>query len=117
MVLKSMIAEKTRAPDSGENDVVRTRLEEQLHQSLHVRLTTVIAPAGFDKTSLVSGWITRNRIDAAWVSLKEGDDGYLGIQELSRRTAPFLLVLDDVHLIKDSAALLRRKRLRWSRNR
>jgi LuxR family maltose regulon positive regulatory protein len=55
--------------------VPRQRLERQL-RSAETRLTVVVAPAGWGKTSLLSGWAAdageKRRI--AWVSLDEGDD-------------------------------------------
>lgn len=72
-----MLSEKTRIPSAREHTVIRARLESRLRLSLDARLTTVTAPAGFGKTTAVSDWITRNRIRATWVSLKEGDDAKL----------------------------------------
>ena len=55
--------------------VPRGRLEQQL-RSADTRLTVVVAPAGWGKTSLLSGWAAdpgeKRRI--AWVSLDESDD-------------------------------------------
>jgi len=55
--------------------VARERLERQLCLA-QTRLTVVVAPAGWGKTSLLSGWAAnpgeQRRI--AWVSLDENDD-------------------------------------------
>ncbi|HYN92762.1 MAG TPA: LuxR C-terminal-related transcriptional regulator [Pilimelia sp.] len=55
--------------------VPRERLQRQLRVA-ETRLTVVVAPAGWGKTSLLSGWAAnageQRRI--AWVSLDEGDD-------------------------------------------
>jgi LuxR family maltose regulon positive regulatory protein len=55
--------------------IPRERLERQLRQA-DTRLTLVVAPAGWGKTSLLSGWAAdageKRRI--AWVSLDESDD-------------------------------------------
>jgi LuxR family maltose regulon positive regulatory protein len=55
--------------------ITRERLAEQLRTS-RTRLTVVVAPAGWGKTTLLSGWATdpdeKRRV--AWVSLDENDD-------------------------------------------
>ncbi|GLZ45277.1 helix-turn-helix transcriptional regulator [Actinomycetospora sp. NBRC 106375] len=55
--------------------VRRARLEERLRDA-DTRLTLVAAPAGWGKTSLLSGWASAPGADVvvAWVSLDEGDD-------------------------------------------
>jgi len=68
------ISEKTKIPSIGEQYAARPELEARLNRALRVKLTTVTAPAGFGKTTLVSEWIRRSRVDAAWVSLN-ADDG------------------------------------------
>ncbi|MCB0120183.1 MAG: hypothetical protein KDD72_14215, partial [Anaerolineales bacterium] len=54
---------------------------EQLNDGLHHRLTLVSAPVGFGKTTLVSGWVNRLRLEdsgnvqgIAWLSLDENDN-------------------------------------------
>jgi LuxR family maltose regulon positive regulatory protein len=141
MMMNTTIAEKTRIPSVREQLVTRNRLEAKLRQSLEARLTTVTAPAGFGKTTAVSGWIIRDNVRASWLSLKEGDDarfwhyavyavdrlfpGFADrlspilderdasvspeffvshlIRELERQEEPFVLVLDDYHLVKSAA--------------
>lgn len=56
------------------NYVSRARLHERLSEGLKRRLTVISAPSGFGKTTLVSGWVQQGKINAAWVSLDEGDN-------------------------------------------
>ena len=55
--------------------MTRERLERRLRLA-ETRLTVVVAPAGWGKTSLLSGWAanTDEQRSIAWVSLDEGDD-------------------------------------------
>nr|ALV86488.1 LuxR family transcriptional regulator [uncultured bacterium 20] len=72
---------KIHTPSPGRAFVPRQRLVSQLESGLGAKLTLVLAPAGFGKTTLVSSWI-RSRGDAqspalphvAWLSLDENDD-------------------------------------------
>lgn len=134
-----VVTEKTTIPFSGEHTLIRRRLEHKLHESLARTLTVITAPAGFGKTTLTSKWISRNKLRAAWVSLKERDDAQLWhyvvyaiqtiepgfaqalqpvlhaypsvslefvisriVHEISLIATPFVIVLDDYHLIQHS---------------
>lgn len=56
--------------------VRRLRLESVLMKGLEnkARLVTVIAPAGYGKSTLVSSWITENKIPAIWINLDPTDN-------------------------------------------
>jgi hypothetical protein len=54
--------------------VSRLRLIERLHAGLRGKLTLVSAPTGYGKTTLVSDWIARSEIPAAWLSLDASDN-------------------------------------------
>jgi LuxR family maltose regulon positive regulatory protein len=71
-----LLKTKLYIPPTQAGWVARPRLIERLDQALRLghKLTLVSAPAGFGKTTLVSGWIHQNRVRAAWVSLDEGDN-------------------------------------------
>ncbi|MCX5269439.1 LuxR C-terminal-related transcriptional regulator [Streptomyces sp. NBC_00199] len=62
-------------PPARADAIPRERLQQQLRLA-ETRLTVVVAPAGWGKTSLLSGWASgpdeKRRI--AWVSLDESDD-------------------------------------------
>ncbi len=124
--------------------VPRSRLTRRLDQALNCPLTLVTAPAGYGKTTLVSDWMRRAGIGAAWVTLDERDNDpirfwtYLvtaverlmpGVGEtslsmlrgprgqgdlaatvlplllndLTRVSAPGVLVLDDYHAVSSPA--------------
>jgi LuxR family maltose regulon positive regulatory protein len=52
----------------------RPRLNEQLNEGLHRKLTLISAPAGFGKTTLVSDWLRHLDVPTAWVSLDGSDN-------------------------------------------
>lgn len=54
--------------------VHRLRLFEQLNRGLNYKLTVVAAPAGFGKTTVVSGWLNRLNRPVAWLALDELDN-------------------------------------------
>ncbi|MYT03177.1 MULTISPECIES: LuxR C-terminal-related transcriptional regulator [Streptomyces] len=72
---RPLLAVKQVIPPARAGSVPRERLQRQLRLA-DTRLTVVVAPAGWGKTSLLSGWAAdpeeKRRI--AWVSLDDGDD-------------------------------------------
>jgi ATP/maltotriose-dependent transcriptional regulator MalT len=74
---------KLYVPPLRHEQVARPRLVERLDAGLVRKLTLVSAPAGFGKTTLVSEWVGRLRLEAAkndhtanrvaWLSLDERD--------------------------------------------
>ena len=72
---RPLLTVKHMIPPPREGMVPRERLVRQLREA-ETRLTVVVAPAGWGKTSLLSQWAAgpeeERRI--AWVSLDEGDD-------------------------------------------
>lgn len=146
-----ILATKLYIPPPRPNAIQRHGLFARLDDSvLHKRLTLVCAPAGYGKTSLISGWLAWNRGKGetaakelsrpgwAWVSLEEADRdpirffSYLiaalqtilpgmgqGIvdafawpdcppldvllvellNEINGHSQPFVLVLDDYHVL------------------
>ena len=53
--------------------VERERLLAALDEALATRLALVCAPAGFGKTTLLTTWASRRKIQVAWLSLDELD--------------------------------------------
>ncbi|MDA8344220.1 MAG: helix-turn-helix transcriptional regulator, partial [Thermaerobacter sp.] len=54
--------------------VPRQRIDAWLDAAFSGRLTLVIAPAGFGKTTAVTQWLCRSGVRCAWISLDEGDN-------------------------------------------
>ena len=69
-----VIATKLYVPPPPERPVLRPRLEALLAGGERARVTLVVAPAGWGKSSLVSQWLRGRSTSAGWVSLDRGDD-------------------------------------------
>ncbi|MDF2977467.1 MAG: malT [Actinomycetospora sp.] len=71
-----LIAAKQTVPPIRPGTVVRTRLRAGLHRDDGTRLTVVVAPAGWGKTTLLSQWAhdAAETRGVVWVSLDEADD-------------------------------------------
>lgn len=76
--MRQILATKLYLPPPTTTLVARPRLFERLQTALHRRLTSVIAPSGFGKTTLVSTWladIAAHKLAAvAWLTLDSHDD-------------------------------------------
>ena len=68
-----MLLTKLHIPAPGDRLVSRPRLFQLLDQGLQRKLTLIAAPAGYGKTMLLSNWITKNKIPAAWYSISSRD--------------------------------------------
>ncbi|MGI8520247.1 MAG: LuxR C-terminal-related transcriptional regulator, partial [Actinomycetota bacterium] len=69
-----ILTTKHYVPPPQPKVVLRPRLIERLDEGLHRRLTLISAPAGFGKTTLLSGWVAGCQRPAAWLSLDDGDN-------------------------------------------
>jgi LuxR family transcriptional regulator, maltose regulon positive regulatory protein len=58
----------------GPQTVHRSELFEKLDKGLQAKLMLISAPAGFGKTTLVSDWITQQKIPSAWYSIDSSDN-------------------------------------------
>lgn len=67
-----MLLTKLHIPPAGNNIVHRHEHYEKLDAGLSRKLILVSAPAGFGKTTLISDWITQNKIPTAWFFLTKG---------------------------------------------
>jgi LuxR family maltose regulon positive regulatory protein len=111
--------------------VPRPRLVRPLLGSADLPLALLIAPAGYGKTTVLSQWAERDRRPFAWVTLDEGDndparllasigsvldaiepleeDGVARrsdlLRALERRSRSFVLVLDDVHVLRSAKSI------------
>ena len=71
-----LLVTKFQVPLSPLDMVARARLFDQLDNGLSRghRLTLVSAPAGFGKTTLITGWLSNHNRSYAWLSLDEADN-------------------------------------------
>lgn len=69
-----LLRTKVNIPASRATLIQRQRLLDKLEHALQCRLTLVSAPAGFGKTTLLSGWAEKCAYPVAWVSLDESDN-------------------------------------------
>ncbi|PJI06814.1 MULTISPECIES: LuxR C-terminal-related transcriptional regulator [Clostridium] len=72
-----LIATKFNIPVLGSKMIKRTRLLKKLDTCFEYRLTLVIAPAGYGKTTLVTSWLPRKqkrKLITTWLSLDEDDN-------------------------------------------
>ena len=82
----TLVKTKLQIPQVSSELVPRPRLYEQLDEGLSTngsnnqdkrfnkRLTLVVAPAGYGKTTLVASWLKRTECHHAWISLDEIDN-------------------------------------------
>ncbi|PLX12788.1 MAG: hypothetical protein C0597_12515 [Marinilabiliales bacterium] len=69
-----MLLTKLHIPQTGENIIHRSSLFEKLDEGLKRKLILVSATAGYGKTTLISSWISKNKLTTAWYSLDEKDN-------------------------------------------
>jgi LuxR family maltose regulon positive regulatory protein len=74
-------------------------------------LVALVAPAGYGKTTLLTDWDAHDERAFAWVTLTAADDDAARLKAMVAAAVepigpgPFVLVLDDVHLLRRAAAL------------
>jgi LuxR family transcriptional regulator, maltose regulon positive regulatory protein len=87
---------------------VRTALLNRLCGAADGTIVTIVAPAGFGKTTLLAQWAERDRRPVVWVDLEPEDDD---LEILESRFAAIadrpgaLVLVDDVHVLRSAAAL------------
>jgi LuxR family maltose regulon positive regulatory protein len=69
-----LLTTKLYIPPVRREWVPRPRLLARLNDGLDHKLTLISTPAGFGKTTLLSGWTRQSAFPVAWVSLDEGDN-------------------------------------------
>ena len=135
----NLVASKLRRPLIRPGTVYRSSLIDRLARDEPRPVVSVVAPAGYGKTTLLSQWAERNGLAFAWVSVDEADndpkvlltyvaealDAVEPINErvfdalaspassvprsvvprlgtaFSSMTSPVVLVLDDVHILRN----------------
>ncbi len=74
---ESLLATRLSPPIFRSQIVHRARLTEQLWAGMHCKLTLVVAPAGYGKTTLLGEWLAlthKMSWPTAWVSLDRGSN-------------------------------------------
>ena len=135
-----LIPSKLRRPSVRPGTVRRSTLLGRLARRGYCPIVSVVAPAGYGKTTLLAQWAGSNGRAVAWVSVDDGDNDprvlltYVAaaldaVQPVGQRvfdalaspvssvpgsvvprlgaalaamTSPVVLVLDDVHLLRNS---------------
>lgn len=69
-----MLLTKLYRPKTKQNLVYRHGLAEKLDKAKNKKLVLVSAPAGYGKTTLVSQWIEKNKLNFTWYSLDNSDN-------------------------------------------
>ncbi|HWR67198.1 MAG TPA: hypothetical protein VN364_13855 [Bellilinea sp.] len=69
-----LIRTKLHQPLTRPALVPRLRLQDQIAQGLHVRLTLITATAGFGKTTLVASCANSSGMPVAWLPPDKNDD-------------------------------------------
>jgi len=72
--LEQLLTTKLYIPQLRSDLVPRPHLYDRLNEVSNRKLTLVSAPAGFGKSTLVSGWLAERGVQAAWLSLDQGDN-------------------------------------------
>jgi LuxR family transcriptional regulator, maltose regulon positive regulatory protein len=68
-----VIATKFFVPGLGVRSVARPRLRRALDRTLHSRLTLVVAPAGWGKSTAIAQWLRDAAVPFGWLSLDAAD--------------------------------------------
>jgi LuxR family transcriptional regulator, maltose regulon positive regulatory protein len=100
-----------RAPDA----VSRPRLVQPLIDHDDARVAALVAPAGFGKTAVLREWAASDPRPFCWLSLDERDGepmrlltrvtrALAAVRDRAEYGARFVLVLDDVHVLRSAAA-------------
>jgi LuxR family maltose regulon positive regulatory protein len=94
--------------------VVRTPLLNRLRAAADGTITTIVAPAGYGKTTLLAQWAERTRRPVLWAGFEPEDDDAERVEarlEALTEEPGLLALLDDVHVLRSAAALDSLKRL------
>jgi LuxR family transcriptional regulator, maltose regulon positive regulatory protein len=109
-VMTLRVAQPT--PVFGPGLVARDRLVHRLMRARDVPVALLCAPAGYGKTTTLLEWAQRDERPFAWLALDRDHDDPEHLlasverctEPLARRGGAFVLVLDDVHVLRSSGA-------------
>ncbi len=69
-----LLLTKLRAPRAASDGVVRDRLMREIDRGVEGKLTLIVTPPGYGKSTLVSQWQTQSGRASAWISLDAADN-------------------------------------------
>lgn len=95
------------APAAARRAVVRSSLVNRLCAADDVPVVTVVAPAGYGKTTLLGQWAERDRRPCAWISLTPEDDDPDAVEAFLAPALEeeLLAIIDDAHLLRSPDGL------------
>ena len=109
----ALVERRTTRPPTAPA-IPRPRLTRLLTETAGRPLVTLVAPAGYGKTTLLNDWAERDERPFAWVTLDSGDNDPACLHtsvalaaesvEPLRGSGRFVLVLDDVQALHAPAA-------------
>ena len=85
-----LVKTKLFFPESNSISVSRSRLYDRLNEFVNFKLTMIVAPAGFGKTTLISEWMKGYKGKKTWLSLDENDN------EITRFLSYFVAALQNI---------------------
>jgi LuxR family maltose regulon positive regulatory protein len=74
---RTLLVTKLRPPRAGIDDIDRPRLVNALERASERKLTLIVSPAGFGKSTVASQWIRQTGTPACWLTLDAGDSDLL----------------------------------------
>jgi LuxR family maltose regulon positive regulatory protein len=95
-------------PPTARHAVVRTPLVARLCGAVHASVATIVAPAGYGKTTLLAQWVERDGRDVLGVALEPEDDDAEALERLLGPIAEepgILAVIDDAHVLRSPDAV------------
>ncbi len=101
-------------PPTPRHAVVRTALVARLCGAVQASIATIVAPAGYGKTTLLAQWAERDGRDVLGVALEPEDDDSDAIEDLLGPIAEepgILALVDDVHVLRSPEAVEALRRL------
>jgi LuxR family maltose regulon positive regulatory protein len=104
------LAERCMRRPSTKRAIHRPRLTRPLTETAGQPLVTLVAPAGYGKTTLLCDWADRDERPFAWVTLDAHDNDpaclHASVALAAERieAGPFVLVLDDLQALRAPAA-------------
>lgn len=72
-----LVMTKLHAPENPYFLVTRQRLYGRLSEALRCKLTAIVAPPGYGKSTLVGSWLRSLQVRFGWVSLDKGENDRL----------------------------------------